>query len=274
MTQQCLHSFVYRESDNDAKIKVNVAKKFHTWQLVACHKIGPGVGDTPVEVFQDFIDFLHSNGINVKTLSDVYTEYPLEHEPHIDFSVNNYEITYDDMVATNKQYIKAKQNLNEDLPISVTLDRQCYIPRTISWKFNSHTNISAYSLIVKGRDAKDIPHIIILTQADGWSGETSVALKELTIQMVSRIGTGVGDTLDIGVGSKVGLPHKIFYVSDVFKIEKNGVNYPTNKYRIDIFYDTVDLSISEAIKNGDSFKIWYKSNLDMPFIGDLKKISQ
>lgn len=263
-TQHVLNYYAYDGPTSDVETKVAVAKKFHTWQIVACHEVTdtPGKYKTPPAIFQGFIDYLHTNGMLVKNFSEVYSQYPLEQEPEIDFSMQEYRLQYQDLQAARPDYICSKQNLSGSLPISFSIENQPDVPRTLTWSFNSHANITAYTMVITGKDAKGITQTITLTERDGWSGETQRDLSEVSIQMVSRTGSGISDSIQIGIGSKIGLPGKIYAASDVLEVRKNGQEYTAGSYVINTFYDTVDLSTSEKIADGDDFEIIYRSNLN------------
>jgi peptidoglycan/xylan/chitin deacetylase (PgdA/CDA1 family) len=259
-SQQCLNSFVYQTSNAGVQAKVAASKRFHTWQLVFCH--GISATETPVSVYQGFIDYLHSNGMLVRTMSEVYTEYPLAQEPQIDFSLKHFELS-ETIQASNKTYIMSNEGLTANTPFAFTLDHQPDVSRSITWGFNSHKNITAYTILISGKDAKNIPQEIKLTEVNGWSGETSIALTDISVQLMSKSGTGAGDTLNIGIGSKIGLPHALVDSSFVFNVQRNNVDYTT--FTIDVVNDTIDIGETGAI-NGDNFSIYYGSNLDLAYV--------
>jgi len=97
----------------------------------------------------------------------------------------------------------------------------------------------------------------------GWSGETSNAFATITsIKMTSRTGTGVGDTMDIGITDVLGLSNIIYETGDVYKIKKNNANAVVADAQVDIDYDTYDMSVI-GLASGDDFTIWCRSNLNI-----------
>jgi hypothetical protein len=263
-TPQVLNYFGYDGSNAGVESKVAQAKKFHTWQIVACHEITdtPAPYKTSNADFQGFIDYLHNNGLLVKNFSEVYSLYPLEYQPQIDFSMKEYKIQVQDVRAPSPVYLCSGQDLSGPLPLVISLENQHDVSRTVTWSFQSHSNIFAFTLVITGQDAKGITQTIKVNEKNGWSGETTRDLTGISVQLTTRTGTGIGDSLQIGIGSRIGLPGKIYSASDILNIKRNGVDYPADKYKVDSYYDTVDLARGEDIANGDNFEITYRSNLN------------
>jgi hypothetical protein len=169
------------------------------------------------------------------------------------------------ILAPSATGIRSNENLSAALPITFTLTNQPDVPRTLTWAFDSHAQITAFSITFTGVDAKGNTITETITQATGWSGETSNAFATITsIIMTARTGTGAADTMDIGTGSKLGLANDIAAVGDVYKVVKagsgtNAVNYSGANITPNATYGIVDVSTGEAITNGDSFTIYYKS---------------
>jgi len=171
---------------------------------------------------------------------------------------------FNKILAAAADYVVSNEDLSAALPIVATIDAQPDVPRTITWAFDSHAQITAFTLTIAGTDAKGKSVTETFTAADGWSGETSNAFARITsITMSARTGTGAGDTLDIGIGSKLGLGNNIITASDVFKVDKSGAATNTADYTgvanvtAEGTYDTVDVSTGAAIVDGDSFTIHY-----------------
>jgi hypothetical protein len=263
-TQQVLNYFAFDVVSEGAEKEVAAAKKYHTWQIVAAHEVTetPGPYKTSPAVFQGFIDYLHASGMVVKNFSEVYAQYPLEQEPQIDFSVKEYQVQFNNLRDADPGYLCSGQDIKGDLPITVNLERQPDVPRTLTWSFASHFNTTSFTLVITGKDAKGITQTIKITEKDGWSGETLRDLSEVSIQLIERTGNGSGDSLQIGVGSSVGLPGKIFTDKDVLEVTRNGQNLPAKSYQVDAYYDTVDLSAREDLVDEDDYEIRYRSNLD------------
>ncbi len=164
-------------------------------------------------------------------------------------------------------YIRAGEDLSAALPITFTIDAQPDVPRTITWAFVAHANITAYSISIVGTDAKGNAQTVTWTQAAGWSGETDIAFATITsITMSARTGTGAGDTINIGIGSKLGLAYDIAAAEDIYKVSKTplatgiAVDYTgAANVTADATYDTVDVSTGGAIVDGDDFNIKYLS---------------
>ncbi len=166
---------------------------------------------------------------------------------------------YQDMLAATADYVRSNQALSGAVPITFTLDAQSDCPRSITWRFDTHAQITAFTLQITAVDARGNSQVETFTQANGWSGETSRAYATITsVILTARTGTGAGDTADIGIGSKVGLKRAIIATSDVFKVKKKNADYPAASYTVSPTYGTVDLSTGGAITGGDDFTIWYK----------------
>lgn len=171
--------------------------------------------------------------------------------------------TFLDVLGVSASHIRANQDLSTATPITFTLDAQPDAPRTLSAHFDSHVNITAYSITITGEDAKGITVTETKTEADGWDWETSNAFATITsIVMSSRTGTGVGDTMDIGITDVLGLCNDIFSTASVFKIKKNTENATVSTDQVDPTYDTYDMSVI-GLSAGDNFTIWYRCSLNI-----------
>jgi hypothetical protein len=166
---------------------------------------------------------------------------------------------FQDILAASATYIRSNEDLSEAIPNTFTLDAQPDVPRVLTWAFDAHAQITAYTIVFTGIDAKGAIITETITEASGWSGTLSRAFATITsIIMTARTGTGAGDTMDIGIGSKVGLANPIVAAASVFKVKKNNANLAAASYTAEAVYDTVDLSTGGAITGGDDFTIWYK----------------
>jgi len=159
------------------------------------------------------------------------------------------------------------EDLSAALPITFTLVAQPDVPRTISWVFIAHAQITAYTITFLGVNAKGETITEVITEADGWTGETSNAFATITsIIMSARTGTGALDTMDVGIGGNVGLAGHISAVADVFKVVKSAAAGLATDYSgagnvtAEATYDTVDLVTGAAIVAGDKFTIYYKAS--------------
>lgn len=165
-----------------------------------------------------------------------------------------------DLLAASATHVRSNEDLSAAIPITFTIDAQPDVPRTLTWAFDSHAQITEFDLEIIGVTAKGVSDTETFDEGDGWSGETSNAFATITsIKLTSRTGTGAGDTMDIGIGSKVGLANAIIATSDVYKIKKNNAHMDSGDYTVEATYHTVDLSTGGAITGGDDFTIWYKA---------------
>lgn len=168
-----------------------------------------------------------------------------------------------DVLAVSTTHVRSNEDLSAATPITFTIDAQPDVPRTLSGHFDSHANIAEYDIEIIGVDAKGNILTETKDETDGWDWETNNAFATITsIKMTSRTGTGVGDTMDIGITDVLGFSNIIYGTGDVFKIKKNNTNVAVAAAQIDTDYDTYDMSVI-GLAATDDFTIWYKSNLNI-----------
>jgi len=167
-----------------------------------------------------------------------------------------------DVLAVSATHVRNNEDLSAGIPITFTIDAQPDVPRTLSGHFDAHANITAYTIVITGVDARGYTVVETLTEADGWDWETDNAFATITsIIMTARTGTGVGDTMDIGITDVLGLANTIYATGDVFKIKKNNANATVAGAQVDATYCTYDMAVI-GLAGGDDFTIWYRSNLN------------
>lgn len=168
-----------------------------------------------------------------------------------------------DVLAVTANHVRNNEDLSAGIPITFTIDAQPDKPRTLSGHFDSHVNITAYTIAIVGVDAKGIAITETMTEADGWDWETDSAFATITsITMSARTGTGVGDTMDIGITDVLGLSNVIYATGDVYKISKNNANAVVAGAQVDATYDTYDMAVI-GLAGTDDFTIWFRSNLNI-----------
>ncbi len=168
-----------------------------------------------------------------------------------------------DVLAVSATQVRSNEDLSAGVPITFTIDAQPDVPRTLSGLFDTHANITAYTIVITGVDAKGNTVTETITEADGWDWETSNAFATITsIIMSARTGTGVGDTMDIGITDVLGLSNVIYETGDVYKIKKNNANAVVAGAQVDTDYATYDMAVI-GLGAADDFTIWYRSNLNI-----------
>ena len=168
-----------------------------------------------------------------------------------------------DVLAVSATHVRSNEDLSVATPITFTIDAQPDVPRTLSAHFDSHAQITEYDIEIIGVDAKGNTITETKDETDGWDWETSNAFAIITsIKMTARTGTGVGDTMDIGITDVLGLSNNIYATSDVFKIQKNNANATVAAAQVNTTYDTYDMAVI-GLAGGDDFTIWFKSNLNI-----------
>lgn len=167
---------------------------------------------------------------------------------------------FQDVLATSATLIRSNEDLSEGIPNTFTIDAQPDVPRRLTWSFDSHAQITAFTIVFTGISAKGDVITQTITEASGWTGYTNDAYAFVTsIIMTARTGTGAGDTIDIGVNDVIGLANPIPATDWVYKIKKNNAHFPVASYTVEAVYDTVNLATAGAITGGDDFTIWYKT---------------
>ena len=212
---------------------------------------------TPTEL-DSLITYIKSKDIPIITLSDMVDKYL--QAPVVQQQVSD---IFMDVLAVSATHIRSNEDLSAATPITFTIDAQPDVPRTLSWSFDSHAQITEYDMEVIGSDAKGNTVTETWDEGDGWSGETSNAFATITsIKMTSRTGTGAADTMDIGITDVIGMSNIIYDASDVFKIKKNNANATVATAQVNTTYDTYDMAVI-GLAATDDFTIWYKSNLNI-----------
>jgi len=174
---------------------------------------------------------------------------------------------FNKILAAGAALVRSNEDLSAAKPITFTIDAQPDVPRNLTWAFDSHAQITAFTITFTGKDAKGNTITDVITEASGWSGATAKAYATITsIIMSVRTGTGAGDTMDIGLGSILGLSSDVAAAGDVYKVTKsvaagNAGDYPAASFTVNATNDTVDVSTGGAIADGDAFTIWYKSRM-------------
>lgn len=168
-----------------------------------------------------------------------------------------------DVLAVSATHIRSNEDLNEAIPNTFTLDAQPDVPRTLSGHFDTHAQITAYTIVITGVDGKGNTVTETFTEAASpWDFETSNAYATITsIIMTARTGTGAGDTMDIGITDVLGLSNIIYATGDVYKIKKNNANATVAGAQVNITYDTYDMAVI-GLGGGDDFTIWHRTNLN------------
>lgn len=172
-----------------------------------------------------------------------------------------------DVLTVSTTHVRSNEDLSKAIPNTFTLDAQPDVPRTLSGHFDSHAQITAYTIDIVGVDAKGNTVTEQKTEADGWDWETSNAFAVITsVIMSARTGTGASDTMDIGITDVLGLSNIIYETGDVYKITKTTGGVSANAVvagaQVDVDNDTYDMSVI-TLGAGDTFTIWFKSNLNI-----------
>jgi len=247
---------------------IDTAKQYKEWIIFLFHKImtpaNAATKYTPADL-ELICDYINAQGVPVVTFSEVLDQlYPkiLDNQPRRFAASENKMDLFMDCVATATDWIRNNEDLSAGIPIAFTIDNQPDVPRTLTWVL-THANITEFDLVIVGVNAKGETVTETFTEASGWSGETSHAYATITsITLTTRTGTGVGDTMDIGIGNKLGVSNPIESSTGVYKIKKNAANYPSASYVVSATYDTVNVVAGGAIAGGDDFTIMYRARIN------------
>jgi len=236
---------------------IDTAMANNTWLNLTLHQVGTAGESVLTATLEAVIDYCHDNGVPVLTFSQVWDRLvsPVE--------VVQCSDIFMDVLAVSATAIRSNEDLSEAIPNTFTLSAQPDVPRTLSGHFDSHAQITAYTIVVTGVDAKANTVTDTLTEADGWDWETDNAYATVTsIIMTARTGTGAGDTMDIGITDVLGLSNAIYEIGDIYKIKKNNANATVAGAQINTLYDTYDMAVI-GLAATDDFTIWYKSSLNI-----------
>ena len=140
--------------------------------------------------------------------------------------------------------------LNVDVPRSLTV--------TCTNNNSPSGSVSIYGINAQGESVSE--NVVIVP---GGTAGTIHPYSFVTLIVVPPT-VPSGDTVTIGVGSKLGLSLQINAASDVFKVKKNNTDYSaTGDFTVDATYAMVDVSTGGAITNGDDFTIYYKRHKNL-----------
>jgi hypothetical protein len=141
--------------------------------------------------FRELIDYANTKGLTFTTVCDVMGKL----NSGTVFDKSQVSDLFMDVLAVSATHIRSNEDLSAATPITFTIDAQPDVPRTLSWSFDSHAQITEYDMEVIGVDAKGNTVTETWDETAGWSGETSNAFATITsIKMTSRTGTGAADT--------------------------------------------------------------------------------
>lgn len=138
------------------------------------------------------------------------------------------------------------------------------IPRNISItnSANSTGNVTIEGINAKGNSVSE--NITIVTGGTAYGNVAFVTVSKIIIPA-----TVVNpDTIEIGIGDKLGLSNIVYETGDVYKVKVNNAD-TTGQFNmandVDTTNDTLDMSSLDAgaITVGDDITIWYRSNLNI-----------
>lgn len=179
---------------------------------------------------------------------------------------HNYPDLFMDVLAVSATHVVDDWDVSAagEIELNPAAANQPDVPRTLSWTFVDHTNVTEYDLVFEGVDAKGSIITETFTEVDLWAGETSNAFATISaIKYTRQAGAGdAGNIFDIGITDVLGLSNIIYETGDVYKIKKNPANVAVATAQVNTTYDTYDMAVI-GLAAGDDFTIWFKSNLNI-----------
>ena len=177
-------------------------------------------------------------------------------------SVTGLQDVFYNVLAITADNIVNNEDLSAGVPITFTIIAQPDVPRTLSMDFDSHLQITAYTIVITGVDSQGNVIVETFTEAvDPWNFETDAAFATVTtVIMTARTGTGAADTGDVGITDVLGLSNLITATGDVWKITKNAVDQTIAGAQVNIITGTYDMAVIGLLVT-DDFTIWYDGNI-------------
>jgi hypothetical protein len=239
---------------NTYKRYVDRAKTNGKWLIFFGHRINSTEPCLSNNEFRELLDYIVSTNVPVVTIGDMMA---MCEQGESLFKQNTVQDMFFDVRASDQDYIRSNEDISAAIPLEFTITNQPDVPRSLWIKFDSHNNVTAYTLEILGKDVRGMSINVTITESKGWDYNTSHAFSVInSIKMTSRTGSGVGDTIDIGISDKLGLSHIIFNTDDVLKIKKGNTNQDISKSKVDAVYNTYNMDVI-GISDNDDFTIWY-----------------
>ena len=175
-----------------------------------------------------------------------------------------YEIqtmSFVDLQAADPQWIVNRGDCAGTIPKSFPILRQPDVPRQLTWRFDTHQQVSAFAFHFVGVDSRGRVVNESFTQANGWSGTTDTAYSRIDlVRLYARTGSGIGDTLSIGIGDALGLGVILDNDASIVRVVKNGVDFRPVWFHA----DTSLLNVG-TIQTGDKLLVYYEEPLNLHF---------
>jgi len=142
------------------------------------------------------------------------------------------------------------------------------VPRNLTVTCTKNDSPSG-DVVIEGTDAKgnSISESFTIVAPGTRTGVKAFAtISEITIPAT----VPAGETIDVGIGSKLGLCNTIYETSDVYKVTRTtGTGATAADYSVqgtditvNAAYDTIDMATGAGIVAGDCYIVWYKTNLN------------
>jgi len=187
---------------------------------------------------------------------------------------SNHNESFMDIQAVTANYVVTAEDISGGGDIVCTLAAQPDVPRNLTLTVtDGNASISAFTITVVGVDAKGNAVTEAWVFGGGLVQTGVVAFATVTsITITDLVGAGVGDTVDVGIGSKLGLANIIYATADVYKATRTtgGAGAATagdysgaGNITVNATYHTVDMATGAGIVAGDCYAVSYKHNLNI-----------
>jgi len=174
-------------------------------------------------------------------------------------------ITFIDVLAEDDDKVVNAEDISGGGDINCVIAAQPDAPRNLTLTVtDGNASITEFTITVTGVDAKGNTVTEVWVFSDGLVQTGDVAFATVTSVVITDLaGAGVGDLVDVGIGSKLGLSNIIYATGYVYKVTRNAADYPTASYTVNATYHTVDMSIGAGIVGGDDYTVWFRVNLNV-----------
>ena len=243
--------------------------RFHLWTLSINHSLESGT-------FTDMANACKTRGIQIATLSQMYTQYHLKSSSH--YNNLEEEIEHDYRLKTHQDIFLNLLAADDDLVSGVagwdgtgskqeitSFSGQPDYPRNVSVTLTGANSgeMEIYGPDVRGYEVSDVVSI-----SAGETKYTYAAFTKVT-KVIIPANLDAGDNVKVGISDKLGLTHWFLHWADVKKVIKwnaggtSDVALSEGMFRTNaagsIFWEAaIDLS---NIASGDNFIIYYESEL-------------
>jgi hypothetical protein len=207
-----------------------------------------GVQEISTADFAALVKFCNDIGLKVITWTEAekYLNKPVEFEMRRDI--------FSSCAASATNNIITAQSLGGDINTPLTIAAQPDHPRTL-YAVITHTNLTAATIEIKGINSRGQTVIETFTFTSYWDGVTSNAFAKVTsVKIISRTGTGSGDTINVGAYTGFGLSGNLVDLGHISILKKNNAALALPAAASSL-YGTIPFTVTA----GDTYEVVYKA---------------